>query len=242
MFETYLIQPIYNVFVYLIGIMPNGDVGLAIIALTLIVRAIFYPAFASNIRTQIGMQAIQGDMDDINTTYKDNPTERSRRTMELLRKNKVRPFSSILALVIQLPILFALYQAFFKEGLPNIATRLLYHFVEAPKMVNMEFFGLIQLGNSHNIVLAVVVAGLQYGVMWFSVARVKSTTKTTPEKEVAQRTQQQLMLYFLPGLMGVIAYSFPAAAGLYFAVSNLVSLGQEWIIRRKYQPISLSKN
>lgn len=240
MFETYLIQPIYNVFVYLIGIMPHGDVGLAIIALTLIVRAIFYPAFASNIRTQIGMQAIQGEMDEINEKYKDNATERSRRTMELLRKNKVRPFSSILALVVQLPVLFALYQAFFREGLPNISTKLLYHFVEAPKVVDMNFFGLVNLGAPHNIILAVIVAGLQYGVMWFSVARIKSTTKTNPEKEAAQRTQQQLMLYFLPGLMGVIAYSFPAAAAIYFATSNLVSLGQEWIIRRQFKPVSLS--
>jgi YidC/Oxa1 family membrane protein insertase len=239
MFETYLIQPIYNVFIYLIGVMPHGDVGLAIIVLTLVVRAIFYPAFAANIRTQIGMQAVQGEMDEINETYKDNPTERSKRTMELLRKNKIRPFSSFLALIIQMPILIALYQAFFRQGLPKVATKLLYAFVPVPQEVTMVFLGVVNLGAAHNIILALIVAGLQYAVMWLSVSRVQSTTKTNPDRAAAQRTQQQLLLYFMPGLMGVLTYSFPAAAGLYFATSNLVSLGQEWLIRRKYKPVSL---
>ena len=65
MFRTYLIEPLYNMFIYLIGIMPGGDVGLAIIALTLMVRILFYPAFAASIRTQMGMQAIQSDVDEI---------------------------------------------------------------------------------------------------------------------------------------------------------------------------------
>ena len=100
MFTTYLVQPIYNIFIYLIGLMPYGDVGFAIIALTLFVRVIFYPAFSSSIRTQIGMQAVQGEIDEINTTYKDDATERGKRTMELLKKNKIRPFSSFLAITI----------------------------------------------------------------------------------------------------------------------------------------------
>ena len=104
MFETFLVQPIYNGFIYLIGIMPQGDVGLAIIALTILIRAVFYPAFTAQIRTQIGMQAIQGPLDEINKKYKDNSQVRTERTMALFRENKVRPFSSFLVLFIQLPV------------------------------------------------------------------------------------------------------------------------------------------
>ncbi len=234
MFETYLVQPIYNIFIYLIGLMPYSDVGFAIIALTLLVRAVFYPAFASSIRTQMGMQAVQGDIDEINKTYKDNATERGKRTMELLKKNKIRPFSSILALLIQLPILFALYAAFFREGLPKIATQILYPFVPVPQAVNMEFLGVLHLGVNHNIFLTAIVAALQYGVMWFSVARIKKGAKNiAPEKEMVQKTQQQLMLYFFPILMGVVTYSLPGAVGLYFAATNLVSIGQELYISRQ---------
>jgi len=233
MFDTYLVLPIYNVFIYLISLMPYGDVGFAIIALTLIVRVIFYPAFTSSIRTQIGMQAIQGDIDEINKTYKDDATERGRRTMELLRKNNIRPFSSFLALLIQLPILFALYAAFFREELPAIATQLLYSFVPVPQAVNMEFLGVLHLSSSHNIILTAIVAGLQYGVMWFSVARLKGAKSTAPEKQMVQKTQQQLMLYFFPILMAIITYTLPAAVGLYFAVTNIVSIGQEMLINRQ---------
>jgi YidC/Oxa1 family membrane protein insertase len=234
MFTTYIVQPIYNVFIYLIGVMPHGDVGLAIIALTLLIRGIFYPAFAASIRTQMGMQAIQGDIDEINKTYKDDPQEKGKRTMALFKENRIRPFSSFLALFIQLPIFFALYYAFFKEGLPKIATHLLYTFVSVPKVVNMDFFGLINLGAPHNIPLTLVVAALQYCVMWFSVARIKGASKkSSPERDAAQKTQQQLMLYFFPVMMAVLSYSLPAAVGLYFSTTNLVSLGQEWLIRRQ---------
>lgn len=234
MFQTFIIQPIYNVFIYLVGSMPHGDVGLAIITLTLLVRAVFYPAFAASIRTQLGMQAIQGDIDEINKKYKDDPQEKGKQTMALFKEHRIRPFSSFLALLIQLPIFFALYYAFFREGLPKIATNLLYTFVAVPKSVNMEFFGLINLGSPHNIPLTIIVAGLQYCVMWFSVARIKTSSRSvSAERDAAQRTQQQLMLYFFPTMMGVLAYSLPAAVGLYFTTTNIVSIGQELLIRRQ---------
>jgi len=234
MFDTFVVEPIYNVFIYLIGIMPYGDVGLAIFALTLIIRIIFYPAFASSIRTQLGMQAIQGEVDVINKEYKDNPTERAKRTMALFKKHNIRPFSSFLALLIQLPIFFALYWAFFREQLPNVATNMLYSFVPPPDVINMHFLGVLDLNQSHNILLTLLVAGLQYAVMWFSVARLKNAPKSSsPEKDAALRTQQQLMLYFFPAMMGVLTYSFPAAVGLYFAATNVISIGQELIIRKQ---------
>jgi len=232
MFETILIQPIYNVFIFLIGIMPGGNVGLAIVALTLLIRALFYPAFAASIRTQMGMQAIQGELDDINKQYKDNPEERAKKTMALYTEHKVRPFSGFLALFVQIPVFIALYFAFFHEGLPNIATHLLYSFVHAPNVVDVHFFGLVNLLSPHNIALAILVAALQYGVARLSLGRMsQSSPSVQPEKQAAQKLQQQMMLYFLPGLMGVVSYSLPAAVGLYFSTTNIASLGQEWIIR-----------
>jgi len=89
---------------------------------------------------------------------------------------------------------------------------------------------------SHNILLAVVVAGLQYAVVKLSLVRAKRATTAAPlapEKAQAQAMQQNMMLYAMPVLYIFIVYSFPAAAGLYFAVSNVISLGQEFLIRRE---------
>ena len=116
-FQTLLLQPIYNLFVLLIGYMPGGDAGLAIIALTLIIRAVFYPAFSASIRTQMGMQRVQGELDEINKKYKDNSDEKAKRTMALFKEHKIRPFGSLLALLIQLPVFFALSYTFFPRGI-----------------------------------------------------------------------------------------------------------------------------
>lgn len=237
MFETYLIQPLYNAFIYLIGVAPNGDVGLAIIAMTLIIRAVFYPAFTASIRTQMGMQAVQGEVDEINQKYKDNPEEKARRTMQLFKDKKIRPFAGILAILVQIPIFIALYFAFFHEELPNVASNMLYSFVQVPQEINLQFLGFLDLLQSHNIPLAVVVGALQYLVVKVSLMRIKAgpQAKLSSQKAQAMAMQQNLMLYFMPALYAVITYSLPAAAGLYFGVGNLISLVQELVIKRQIE-------
>ncbi len=234
LFTTFLTQPIYNGFIYLIGVMPQGDVGLAIIAMTLVIRIIFYPAFTSSIRTQMGMQAVQGELDAINKKYKDDKDERAKQTMQLFRDNNVKPLSGFLALLVQIPVFIALYFAFFKQGLPDIATTLLYPFVAVPTAVSTTFFGFIDLLAPHNIFLAVLVGGSQYVVTHLSLGRVAGGAKNTlaPEKAAAQKMQKRIMLYFLPALMATLSYSLPAAVGLYFVATNAFSVGQEWFIRR----------
>ncbi len=235
MFHTFLIDPFYNTFIFLIGIMPAGDVGLAIIAVTLIIRTIFYPLFASNIRTQMGMQALQGELDEINTKYKDDTKKRGELTMDLFRKHKVRPISAFLSLLVQIPVFIALYYAFFNEGLNPIATDLLYSFVQVPSVVATNFFGLVDLLATHNVVVAVLVAVLQYLVVLYSFARMdtpKASAKQS-DKERMMGMQRKLMLYFLPALMGVVSYSVPSAVGIYFIAGSVISLGQEWYIQRQ---------
>lgn len=239
MFQTYLIEPLYNAFIFLIGIMPGGDVGFAIIAMTLLIRIVFYPAFASNIRTTMGMQAAQAELDEINKKYKDDSEERARQTMALFKERGIRPFASILALVVQIPVFIALYFAFFREGLPKVDTAILYSFVHVPAVVNTTFLGLLNLLTPHNVLLCIVVGMLQYLVARLSLMRTNQVVqKTKDEKQTAKHMQQQMMLYFLPALMVFISYSLPAAVGLYFATGNVVSLGQEWLIRKQI----MSKN
>lgn len=241
MFETFLIKPLYNSFIYLIGVAPGGDVGLAIIALTLIVRAVFYPAFAASIRTQMGMQAAQLELEEINKKYKDNAEERARQTLALYKEKNIRPFAGILALFVQLPIFIALYFALFREGLPHVAKELLYPFVAAPATVNTSFLGFLDIIQVHNIPLAVLVGVLQYIVAYISISRTKVGMSSLPkEKQTAQRMQQNMMLYMFPALMGFIAFTLPAAVGIYFAASNLISIGQELLIKHQLRKKALN--
>ena len=232
MFEDLLIKPLYNGFVFLIDLAPGGDVGLAIIVLTLIVRIIFYPAFAASIRTQIAMAAIQPEIDELNRKYKDNTEERARRTMALFKEKKVRPLAGLLALLVQIPIFIALYFVFFREGLPNIDTTLLYSFVSVPALVHTNFLGFIDLLATHNFILAGLVGGTQYLVTKLSLARTPPKA-ATPEAEMAHTLQRSLMLYLLPGLMTALSFAFPAGVGLYFATGNVISIAQEFYIKRQ---------
>lgn len=234
MFETFLIKPLYNGFIYLINVMPGGDVGFAIIVLTLLIRVIFYPAFAASIRTQMGMQAAQAEIDEINKLYKDNPEEKAKRTLDLYKQKKIRPFAGIIALLVQIPIFIGLYFAFFHQPLPKIAENLLYSFVSVPQVINTNFLGFIDLTTAHNILLALLVGALQYGVAYISTARTKGSLLSMPkERQAAHRMQQNMMLYMFPALMAFIAYSVPAAVGIYFVATNLISIGQELLIREQ---------
>ena len=108
MFELFIVKPLYNLFVFLLSLIPHGDAGLAIILLTVLVRLLFYPAFSGSIRTQLAMQKIQGEIDALKKKFEKDPTERARRTMELMREHKVRPFASLGGLVIQLVVFIGL--------------------------------------------------------------------------------------------------------------------------------------
>lgn len=181
----------------------------------------------------MGMQAAQAELDEINKKYKDSSEERARHTLELYKSKKIRPFAGFVAILVQLPIFIALYFALFRESLPKIAENLLYSFVQVPQHINLNFLGFINLVAAHNILLSLLVGALQYVVAYLSMARIKpGLASLSKERQVAQKMQHNMMLYMFPALIAIIAYTLPAAVGIYFAATNLISIGQEWLIRR----------
>ncbi|MES2203122.1 MAG: YidC/Oxa1 family membrane protein insertase [Patescibacteria group bacterium] len=210
--------------------MPHGDAGLAIIATVLIMRAVLYPVFTASIRTQMGMTAMQGDLALAEKRYKDDKEALARERIALLKKHKVNPLSGILALVIQLTLIISLYYALFREGFPNIDTALLYPFVHAPQVVSTSFFGLLDLLTPHHIFLALIVGATQFLAIRLTLMR--TPTQGTGDKAAVMAMQQQMMRYFMPAMIAVFSYFFAGAVGLYFLTGNVVSIAQEWLIRR----------
>ncbi len=233
MFETFLVQPIYNLFIAVVGVVPYGDMGLAIITLTLIMRLVLYPVFTASIRTQMGMAAMQGDIEALKIKYKDNKEALAREQMALFKKHKVNPLAGFGALFIQLAVIIALYFALFREGFPAVDTDLLYSFVQAPALISTSFFGLIDLLTPHHIFLAFIVGLTQYGAIWLTLGRTPNPHPPGSDRAAVARMQNNLMLYFMPVVMAVTSFYFAAAVGVYFAASNVFSLGQEWLIRRQ---------
>lgn len=232
-FTTLLVEPIYNVFIALITYIPGHDAGIAIILLTLIIRGIFFPTFAQAMRTQHAMKRVEGDLAEINKKHKNDAQERGRKTMELFKEHQIRPFASILALLVQLPVFIALYAVFLREGFPKISHELLYSFTPLPQTVQAIFLGFLDLTHSHLIPLAILVAVVQYAQSKISAGAMP--TNLPEEKAQMMLMQRQMLLYFLPFMMGFITYTLPAAAGLYLMTNALISVFQELLIARKYK-------
>ncbi len=235
MFTTYLVQPIYNAFIFTLGLMPGGDVGMAIIVITLLIRFIFFPMFASAIRTQMALQVVQPELADINERYKEDPMERSRRTAELFDRHKIRPFTMLFSTVVQVAVFIALSYVFFRLGLAKIHTELLYSFVHAPGVISERLFGIVDLTGTRSIVITVLVVAAQYYAMRLTLARTAAAASATmkPAQKQMQEMQRTMMLYFFPAMMAFVGYTFPAAVGVYVITTSVVSIAQELYFKHR---------
>ena len=123
-FNTVFYQPLYNGLVFLFDLLPWFDAGIIVILFTFIVKLILFPLSKKSLTAQAEMKKLEPELKGIREKYKDNQQETARRTMELYREHKVNPFASILIIIIQIPIVFALYFIFLRAGLPDIKEEL----------------------------------------------------------------------------------------------------------------------
>jgi YidC/Oxa1 family membrane protein insertase len=144
--------------VALLAAIPFVDAGVAVILFTIIVKLILFPLSKKSVKTQLVMKDIQPEIDQIKEKCKGNKQEEAVKTMALYKEKGVNPFSGILLVILQIPIIFALYFIFLKGGLPKIDTSLLYSFVPIPATVNMNFLGLLDISKANAI--AAILVGL----------------------------------------------------------------------------------
>ncbi|MDD3102158.1 MAG: YidC/Oxa1 family membrane protein insertase [Patescibacteria group bacterium] len=142
-FNTILYQPLLNLLVFFYNVIPGHDLGVAIITLTVILKLILFPLSRQSLKSQKALQSLQPKMEEIKKKYPDQKEKQAKMTMELYKENKINPFSSCLPLLIQLPILIAVYQVF-NTGLTS--TNLpVYSFIYNPGHLNSFAFGFLNL-------------------------------------------------------------------------------------------------
>ncbi|HED05746.1 MAG TPA: YidC/Oxa1 family membrane protein insertase [Ignavibacteria bacterium] len=241
LFNEMFYQPIYNGLVFLIDVIPGADVGIAIIILTITVKFIILPFSHKSVKSQAKMRAIEPEIKEIKEKHSKDKQEQSRKVMELYKKHGVNPFTGCVLVLVQLPIMLALYWVFFK-GLGDINTDIIYSFVSIPEHVNMEFLGLINmLGKS--LVLAVLAGITQYYQMRLSMPPIQAQKndlnkkKDISFKDEFVKNMNTQMRYVLPVFIFFIAYTISSAVALYWVVNNLFSIIHELIVRRKAKEI-----
>jgi YidC/Oxa1 family membrane protein insertase len=235
LFNDFLVIPLYNLLILILTHIPFADLGFAVILLTITVRLILFPLSKSAIKTQLKMKDIQKPIEEIKIKYKNDQQQMAIETMKFYKENDIKPFSGILLLLIQLPIIFALYFVFLKEGLPNIDLNLLYSFVQSPQSVNPNFLGIFDLA-SKSITLALLAGATQF----FQARLMFKKDDQTEQKPTENNFQNDLMKsmqiqmqYVLPGLMIAFSYSLGAVIALYFTTSNIFSILQEIYLKKK---------
>lgn len=231
-FGTLVTTPLYNGLVGLMHLLPWADLGLIIIIFTCIVRLILFPLAQKMVRTQILMQEIQPEIDEIKRKYKDNPQEQAAKMMALYKERKLNPFASILFLFIQIPIIFGLYFMFLRAGLPTIDPTHLYSFVSIPDAVSPMFLNIIDV-TVKSLPLAVLAGVSQFFQARFAKPpEIKKDDTKSFGKEFTKSLHFQ-MKYIFPVIIVFISAALPASIALYWITSNVFSIGQELWTRKK---------
>ena len=232
LFHVIFYEPILNLLVFLYNVIPGHDIGLAIIAMTVIIKLILLPLSKQSIKSQKSLQTLQPNIDEFKKKYAKNKEEQGRAMMQLYKQEKVNPFSSCLPLLIQLPFLWAVFIVF-RDGLSNQALNDIYSFIYNPGTINAISLGFINLAKP-NLVLAVLAGAAQFWQAKMMVTK-RPEVKTPGAKDEDMMTiMNKQMLYMMPILTVVIGMTFPGGLALYWLVTTvLTALQQMYLFKQK---------
>ncbi len=208
-----LFEPIENILSAILSALYSvtekfgfGSYGLAIILLTIIVKIIVYPLTKKQIQSMKAMQKIQPEMQKLQKKYKDNPQMMQKKLMELYQKEGANPMSGCLPMLIQMPILMAMYYTLFNFDYGGVAP---------------SFLWMPSLSETDPLYILPILSAL--------------TTYLQQKLSMSSESTQQMkmMMVIMPLFIGFISLNFPAGLVLYWVTMNVVQIVQQiWIFKK----------
>lgn len=234
-------NPILNVLIALLIYIPGHYLGLAIMGLTIFIRTLLLIPSQKAIKAQMRMQELQPKLEELKKKYANDQARLAQETMLLWSSHKVNPLSSCLPILIQFPILIALFYVV-NGGLSPDRAGLIYDFLPSFSFqeINPNFLGFNLLKRSL-MVFPLVVGGLQFLQMQLMTARRKkqsspSTAKLPNEMETANK----MMKYIMPVMIAIFTAQLPSAVGLYWGTSTFYGIIQQLVVNKGHSKISSS--
>ena len=215
--ETFLVLPLIQMITWLYNLVNN--LGVAIIIATLLTKLAVMPLMLKSMNNTAKMQTIQPEQEKIKQKYAGKADRESQMKMQqemqaLYKEKGINPMAGCLPMLIQMPLMFAFFQAFSRH--PLIATYEVRYFLG---------MSLSSVSEIPNVIFAAIVAGLMY----FSQSR--NARKTQGSNVNAGPMNPKMMnLMFLP-MMALMVYGSPLAMGLYFIVTQIVMTIQSFLIK-----------
>ena len=234
MWETIIVNPFTNVLL-LIYKLIGGNFGIAIILFTILIRVITHPLMASQIKSSTKMTEFQQSKQwqDIQKKYKGDKEKLAQEQMSLYKELGISPFASCLPSIIQIPLIFGLYQSIMRAlaatpGQLLILTRVVYPFFHLSDLVplNSKFLWM-NLGQPERVymfgvgipLLAIIVALTTY-----VQSKVTMPASTNPGDQGAQ--MNKMMALYMPLLLGYFALTFASGLSIYFITGNVIGVAQ----------------
>lgn len=239
--STLIYQPIYNLFVGILMILPGHELGWAIILVTIIIRLFLLIPQHKMLVNSKKLANLTPKLKALQEEYKDDRATLGMKMMELYKKENVSPMGSCLPLLIQLPILMTIYWVIM--GITDVSN--FYHLYSFFKdfdisAIQTMFFGvnLLQVGGTFGIAMGILLAVTQWLQSYLSFKNQPKIKK--PEKKaddampsIDPEFMQKMMLYFFPIMIGVSGIFFPLGLGLYWWIGLLFMIVQQIYVNSK---------
>lgn len=234
-FHVVLIQPLFNLLAVVYAVLPLHDFGLAVIIFTVLIRLLLWPLVNRQLHSQRAMQSLQPEVARIRKEAKGDRQKESQLLMELYKEREVSPFGSLGLLLIQLPIFWALFYVLRDMVKAGQIDQLAYSWVKHMQaikdvlqhhggIINPTFLGYFNL--AHPAPILAVTAGL---------AQYFQTKQLMPKQQggdVQARAMQSTAIV-VPVITILVGLTLPSALALYWTVTSLIAILQQWLILRE---------
>ncbi|MGD9507638.1 MAG: membrane protein insertase YidC [Geminicoccaceae bacterium] len=218
----FLTKPIFYVLHWIHSVVLNY--GIAILILTLLVKAAFFPLADRSYRAMAKMKALQPKMMELREKHGDDKARMNQELMNLYKTEKVNPVSGCLPIVIQIPVFFALYKVLFVTIEMRHAPFFGWiHDLSAPDPTSLfNLFGLLPFTPPHMLMIGVwpLIMGF---TMWLQTKLNPAPTDPTQAK----------VMQFLPLMFIFLFATFPAGLVIYWSWNNTLSIAQQWAIMKR---------
>ncbi|MBP7254159.1 MAG: membrane protein insertase YidC [Negativicutes bacterium] len=205
LFDSFIafLQAILTVFYNISGYIGFANYGVAIILMTIVIKILLYPLTVKQIKSMKAMQDLQPKMKELQEKFKDKPEKLQQEMAALYKNSGVNPLAGCLPLLAQMPILMGIFFAIRD-----------YSYIGDP-----TFFWLSNLSVADHIyVLPILSAVTTY------IQQKQTMNDDNP--------QTKMMMYFMPIFIGYISINFPSGLVLYWVVSNIAQIIQQWWMYR----------
>lgn len=233
-FHNILIVPIFELLKFLT--LTTGNFGIAVILLTLTLRAIMIPLSLPQMKSQKKMRDLKPELDKLKTKHGKDQKALQAAQMELYKKYNINPLSGCLPYLLQLVVIIALYNVLRTfvsdaqgQGLHFAVTFLGLDLSKPdPSRIIPILAAITQL-----ILSLMILPGKEHHDLVPDNAKTKAlkqANKTESDSQEMAETMQRQMVFMMPLMTGWIALSFPSGLGLYWVVTTLFSIAQQWVI------------